>query len=147
MRRLFFVSAAPMLLFALACGDSGDFSLAPTDANVSGTFALVSADGKKLPIDAGETLDGTAEIYQTADEFEIGGDGQWTETTTIALQSLIDGTEQSTTSVSTGTYTISHDQIDFVRTLNGAVNFSGSVSGATLTIVYNGSRLTYARQQ
>jgi len=145
MRRLIFAPLVPILALALGCGGDS-FTLAPTDADVAGTFALQTSDGHKLPKDGGRTLDGTAEIYQTADVLTLDGAGDWTETTTLALQSLVDNTEQSQTTTSNGTYSIANGQIDFVRTLSGAANFSGSVTGAVLTVLYSGSTLVYVRQ-
>jgi hypothetical protein len=146
MRRLILAPLVPLLAIALGCGGADSFTLAPTDANVAGTFLLHTANGHSLPVDAGATLDGSAEIYQTADVMTLDGAGKWTELTTLALQSNIDNSEQTQTTASTGAYTIEHGQIDFVRTLNGAATFSGSVTGATLTIRYNGSTLVYERQ-
>jgi hypothetical protein len=134
-----------MLALALGCGGDS-FTLAPTDTDVAGTFVLQTANGHSLPVDAGQTLDGSAEIYQTADVFTLDGAGNWTETTTLALQSLVDNTEQSQTTTSNGSYTIANGQINFVRTLSGAANFSGSVTGAVLTVRYDGSTLVYARK-
>ena len=143
MRRL------PLLLFALValgCGDSGaDVSLAPTDANVTGTFNLQSSDGVGLPLLAGYTSDGQTEIDMSADQIIIAADNTWAEVTSSRFTSLVDLTSSSQATNSAGTYDISNNKINFVMTSGGTEKFSGSVIGNTLQVAYNGSRLVYTR--
>jgi hypothetical protein len=144
MRRL------PLLLFALVAlgcggGSGADVSLAPTDANVTGTFNLQTSDGVGLPLLAGYTADGQTEIDMSGDQIVIAADNTWTEVTSFRLTSLVDLTYTSQATNSAGTYNVANNKINFVMTTGGSEVFTGSVIGNTLQVAYNGSRLVYTR--
>ena len=141
MRRL----TGTLLAIVLAgCGSSAaDLTLAPTDTTVAGTFNLTTANGIELPIVATRTL---SEEYDLAgDQLVLDASGTWTETTSYTVIELNDNSQSTTTSVTSGTYSISNKQIVFVRTVGGAATFTGSVTGNVLSLLYNGGHFLYTR--
>jgi hypothetical protein len=143
MRRL------PLILFAvaaLACGGSDSttgpvITLAPTDANVVGTFHLVTANGALLPVVAVNSSTQLASL--TADTLVLGSDNSWTSIFNVL--SLIDNTQGPVRTVSGGTYSIGNSQINFVTTLGGSSAFIGSVINNTLSLSFNGNLFVYSR--
>jgi len=141
MRRL---SLLLSLLVAVGCAaDVTDPALAPTDANVVGTFSLTSSNGRLLPIIARLTSDEEWDL--TSDQFVIGADNTWTETTTYLITSFATAGTSTQFSTSSGTYAISNNTINFVMTVGGMAGFTGSVTGKTLSLLYNGGSFIYSR--
>ncbi len=136
-----------ILLAAAGCGGDSNASivLGPTDANVTGTFNLRTSDGYPLPVLAGYSTDGGTEIDESGDEIIIAAGNTWSELTSFTLTSVADKSTSQLATVSTGTYTISNNRINFVMTAGGNAKFSGSVQGDTLVVAYNGSRMVYTR--
>ncbi|MDB4878060.1 MAG: hypothetical protein JWM41_4506 [Gemmatimonadetes bacterium] len=145
MRRL------PLILLAVAalgCGGSTTppealLTLPATDANVVGTFHLVTANGASLPIVAVNSA--TQQANLTADTLVIVADNTWVETSIFNITSLIDGTQGTARSVSSGTYLIANSQINFTTTAGGTNAFAGSVTGNTLSLVFNNKPFVYSR--
>ena len=132
------------LVALLGCGGaSSEFVLAPTDANVVGTFNLTVSNGNVLPIVARLTADD--EWDMTSDQLVMSADNTWTETSTYQVTTFLTGalTQQQTTS--SGTYSIADSKITFVMTAGGTGTFIGSVTGNTLALVYNGGHFFYSR--
>jgi hypothetical protein len=132
------------LVVASACGsDAAEFTLGPTDANVVGTFALTNSNGHVLPIVARLTLD--EEWDMTSDQLIIRSDLTWSETSTYKVTTLVTGAISTQQTASSGTYSISDNKINFVMTVGGSATYTGSVSGNTLTMIYNGGHFIYTR--
>ena len=141
MRRLSYLAA---ILALLGCGhDSEEPTLAPTDANVAGSYALSTANGRLLPIIVSLTAD--AEWDLSADNFVISTDNTWTDTTTYAVKSFTAGTVTTQQTGATGTYAIANGQINFTMITGGTATFSGSVTGNTLSLLFNGGHFVYSR--
>jgi hypothetical protein len=141
MRRL---SILAVMLALLGCEQSSaEPTLSPTDANVAGAYALTTANGRLLPIIISLTAD--AEVDMTADRFVIAADNTWTDTTTYAVKSFSDGTVTSQQTGATGTYAIADGQINFIMKTGGTSAFPGSVTGNTLSLLFNGGRFVYLR--
>lgn len=141
MRRLSLLLSA---LVVLGCGgsDSQPLTLGPTDANVAGTYALTSSNGRPLPLVAFVTAE--EEWDMASDQFIIGADGTWSETTNYIVTTLSTGATRTTASQSVGTYAIANAQINFTIT-QGAIQFTGSVSGTYLSVLFNGGHFIYQR--
>ena len=140
MRRL---SLLVSVLAVLGCGsDSQSITLGPTDANVAGTYSLTSSNGRPLPVIAFVTVD--EEWDMTSDQFVIGADNTWSETTNYIVTTLATGATRSTSSQSVGTYAIANAQINFTIT-QGSITFTGSVSGTYLSVLFNGGHFIYQR--
>jgi hypothetical protein len=141
MRRL------PMLVALVAlfgCAESPPaFTLGPTDANVVGSFALAYSNGQPLPILA--RLTSVEEWDMTSDQLVIAADNTWNETSNYKVTSFLTGGVSAQQTGSSGTYSIANNQINFVITVGGTGGFNGSVSGNTLTLLYNGGRFLYTR--
>ena len=141
MRRL---SCLAVILALLGCGhDSEEPTLAPTDANVTGSYALSTANGRLLPIIVSLTAD--AEWDLSADQFMIFADHTWTDTTTYAVKSFTSGAVTTQQTGASGTYAIANGQINFTMFTGGTGTFPGSVTGNTLSLLFNGGHFVYSR--
>jgi hypothetical protein len=131
------------------CGGSTeptvDLSLAPTSADVVGAFNLISANGTAPPFPAFATP--TADWTLAADTIAIAANNTWTESTKYFVTSLIDNSTTTQYSLVSGTYAIANGKIAFTMTQGGSENFIGSVTGNTLTVIYNGTRFIYTKDQ
>ena len=133
----------PVLVCACLSADD-PLSLNPTDANVTGSFALTSINGGLLPVVA--TVTSTQEFDLASDTVAIASDGTWSEISVYTVTALADGTHSTTVTTIAGTYTIAQQQINFVQTTGGGtVSFAGSVKGNVLTILFGGSQFLYSR--
>ncbi len=142
MRRIA-VLLVPMLVVACLSADDS-LSLDPTDANVSGSFALSTINGNALPVIA--TVTATQQFDLTSDTVSIASDGTWVETSVYSVTLLADNSKTSLVTTIGGTYTIANQQINFVQTAGGgSVAFAGSVRGNRLTILFGGSQFLYNR--
>lgn len=148
MRRPLLLLAATAVFAAgiAACGDSSPGvtqTLAPTDANVVGQFSLYTANGRTLPYQAIVT---NTEIWNlVSDVLTILPNNTWADTTSYSITNRNDGTVSGRATASGGTYTIANNQINFVMTSGGTISFAGSVTGNTLTAIFDGARYYYQR--
>jgi ABC-type Fe3+-hydroxamate transport system substrate-binding protein len=141
-RRLAFLIATAAIA-ACTTNETTEVSLPQTDANVTGTFNLTSANGKELPYQAVVT---TTEVWTlTADKIVIQPNNTWVDTTNYSVQSRLDQTITGRGSVTSGTYAIANGQINFTMTAGGSSTFVGAVTGSTLQVNFNGSRYVYLR--
>ena len=138
----------PLLLLvaaAVGCGaaSGADLTLAPTDANVTGTFNLQTANGQVLPVRS--IFNQTQEWDLTADQIILSADNTWVETSSYVVTTLLTGDQVNTQTVASGTYSVTSGQINFIMTAGGTSTFIGSVTGSTLSLVFNGGRFVYSR--
>ncbi|HEY4303260.1 MAG TPA: hypothetical protein VGM82_02235 [Gemmatimonadaceae bacterium] len=141
MRRLILPLLA--VLAIAACSSDHSLNLDPTDANVTGSFNLTFAAGQTLPYQAFST---TTELFDIAsDKIVISADNTWVDTTNYVVFELVDGSQSTQTTVSAGTYQVATSQINFVTTTGGTAAFTGSVTGNTLSVLFNGSKFVYTR--
>jgi len=124
-------------------GDTSEFVLGPTDANVIGAFNLTNSNGNVLPIVARLTPD--EEWDMTSDQLVISANNTWTETSNYKVTTYQTGAISTQQTVSSGTYTVADSKINFVMTVGGNGTFVGSVTGNTLALVYNGGHFFYTR--
>ena len=123
--------------------DSQPLALEPTDADVTGTFSLTTSNGRSLPIVVRLTVDEQWDLV--SDQFLISSDNTWKETTNYSIKTFATSALSTQQSVSSGTYTISNKQINFVMTVGGTTPFTGSVTGNNLAVLYNGGQFLYSR--
>ncbi len=144
MRRVVVVVAAVASL--IGCQSSGDeFVLGPTDADVSGSFALKELNGGSLPVLARRT---TTESWQlTADTMIVAADSTWAETSYYTVTVLDAGTTRQDQTRATGTFRITSNQIAFTMLVGGTATFTGAVQGNTLTVMFGDGHFTYSRVQ
>jgi hypothetical protein len=141
MRRLALLLLA---VSALGCQTASDeFVLGPTDADVSGTFALSTINGGTLPVVARLTTDERWDL--AADTLRISSDSTWTETSFYNVIALADGSITQAQSIASGVYGIADNQIDFTMNVGGTASFIGAVQGGTLTLVFNDTHFVYQR--
>jgi hypothetical protein len=131
--------------FLAACGSDKtvDVSLPPTSTDVVGSFNLISANGVTPPFAAFATT--TADWTLASDSVAIAANNTWTETTKYFVTTLADNTTTTQFTSVGGTYSIASGQIQFVMTQGGSTTFPGSVTGSSLTIIFNERRFIYAR--
>jgi hypothetical protein len=136
-----------LLLMALglaACQTAADdFELGPTDANLSGTFALTTINGGVLPVVARLTTTDRWDL--AADTLRISGDSTWTETSFYSVTALSDGSITKSQSIASGVYVVTGKQINFTMRVGGTATFIGAVQGTTLTLVFNDAHFVYLR--
>lgn len=134
-----------LLLVALASCDRSvpALTLPPTDAAVAGSYGLTLVNGRSLPFPAVITSD--AEYDLTSDRIDISTEGTWSETTNYNVISLSNSAVTTQQTVTSGTYTVSPTVITFTRVSGGALIFTGSVTGTTLSLLFNGGAFIYVR--
>jgi hypothetical protein len=131
---------------AVGCGAAApgaDLTLAPTDADVTGTFNLQTSNGQLLPVNF--VLNQVQVWSLVADQIVLAADNTWAETSTFVVTDVTTSVTTNTQSVVSGTYSITSGQINFIMTVGGSTNFSGSLTGNTLSLVLNGGRYVYSR--
>lgn len=143
------LSLVLLAVAALACGshEGPDLTLAPTDANVIGTFTLLTSNGHTLPV-IGAFLFTDAQWDLTADRMVIAADNTWVETTTYKVTNLNTLTDSNQTTVASGTYSVNAGQIVFTMLIpqtTPPLGFTGSVTGNSLSVIFSGSRFFYSR--
>jgi len=141
MRRFVLLLMVSSLTACQAVAD--DFVLGPTDANVSGTFALTTINGGVLPVVARVT--NTDRWDLVADTLRISGDSTWTETSFYTVNSLADGSITTSQSIASGVYAIADKQINFTMRVGGTATFIGAVQTNVLTLVFNDAHFVYLR--
>jgi hypothetical protein len=116
------VAAAAIALLG-ACGSD---STGPTNANVAGTYTLTTVEGSSLPY----TIPNTAEeeIVQNA-TITLTGDSTYTASATGTV-----GGDPSNIITDAGHYSVSGSQVTFTSTIIEGGNYTGHVSGSTLTV-------------
>jgi hypothetical protein len=119
------------------------FTLAPTDTNVAGSYALSLVNGRILPI-LGAVITSTDQYDLAADQMILSADGTWSETTTYNVTSFATNGVSQQHTVTSGTYAVGAGVITFTRVAGGALTFTGSVTGNTLTLILNG-QFIYSR--
>ena len=141
MRRLSLLLSA---VVAFGCSsDSEPLTLSPTDANVVGTYSLTSSNGRSLPIPVLLTND--EEWDMTSDQFVIAADNTWVENTNYRVITLSTSATRTSSTQASGTYAVASGQINFIMTTGGNTPFTGSVTGNTLSLLFNGGRFVYSR--
>ena len=141
MRRIAFLVS--LVALAGCAGDTPEFTLGPTDANVVGTFSLTNSNGRLLPIVARLTTE--EEWDMTSDQLIIRADLTWSETSNYKVTTFQTGGISAQQTSSSGTYEIADSKINFVMTNGGTATYTVSVSGNTLTMIYNGGHFIYTR--
>ena len=132
------------LVVLSGCGRTAtEFTLGPTDANVVGIFSLTNSNGRVLPLIARLTAD--EEWDMTSDQLIIRADLTWSETSSYKVITFLTGAIATQQTTASGTYSIADSKINFVMTVGGSAMYTGSVSGNTLTMIYNGGHFVYAR--
>src|SRR5689334_10768866 len=122
MRRIVPLVAAMTLVGCINTIDTS-VSLPNTETDVAGRFALTSANGQALPIVAQTTP--LAQVSLVGDTMVITAAGGWTETATYHVDSLASVGSSTQTGVTTGTWTIANQQINFITTGGGSASFNG----------------------
>jgi hypothetical protein len=144
-RPVLLLSALASMALAACKQDSPgvDTSLAPTSTDVAGTFSLYTANGRTLPYQAIVT---NSEVWTlVSDKITISANNTWADTTSYSITNRLDGTQTARGTASGGTWGISNNQINFIMTTGGTINFTGSVTGNTLTAIFDGARYYYSR--
>jgi hypothetical protein len=138
------VVAALAVAALTACGsDTVTIPLEPTDANVTGVFNLSLANGQQPPYAAFQT---TTELWQlTNDRMVLAADNTFADTITYTVFAIADGSQSTRFTATAGTYQIGNNQINFTTTTNGSAKFTGSVTGNTLVLLFNGGRFVYSK--
>ena len=142
MRRILFFSAAVALVGCMNTIDTSP-QLPVTETNVAGRFALSSANGQSLPIVAQTTVQ--TRVSLVGDTMVIDAGGTWAETATYQIDTLTSTGSSTQTGVTTGTWAISNQQINFTSTSGGGATFAGAVARGTLTIVFNSGQFIYTK--
>jgi hypothetical protein len=141
MRRLLlsFLVAATASMATAGCDRSvPPFMLAPTDSvGIAGSYGLNLANGRILPI-LGAVITSTDQYDLAADQMILSADGTWSETTTYNVTSFATNGVSQQHTVTSGTYAVGAGVITFTRVAGGALTFTGSVTGNTLTLILNG---------
>jgi hypothetical protein len=141
MRRLSLVLSALVLMGCSS--DSEPASLSPTDVNVVGSYALTTSNGRPLPFVVFLSADEEWDI--SSDQFVIAADNTWIETTNYTITAFANGAQRTSTTQASGTYAVSSGQIKFTMLTGGSTPFTGSVTGNTLSLLFNGGHFTYTR--
>jgi len=81
----------------------------------------------------------------TSDQLIIRADLTWSETSNYKVTTFQTGGISAQQTSSSGTYAIADSKINFVMTNGGTATYTGSVSGNTLTMIYNGGHFIYTR--
>lgn len=143
MRRLLALCGA----IALAACHSIDspqpsFTLPTTDANVTGTFLLQSANGSTPPYVIVANSAGTETLLN--DRIVLHDDLTWADTTNYRID-LATGESNLGATATSGSYNISGGHINFTMITGGTATFAGAVVGNTLTVVFQGLPFIYSR--
>jgi len=128
-RALRFAIAAATVAMLAACGSD---STGPRNTNVSGTYALTTVDGSSLPFTIPNTGDNT-EIVNNA-TVTLNSDSSYT-----AVANGTENGEDATIITDTGHYSVSGSQVTFTSSVIQGGNYTGSVSGSTLTVTIIGA--------
>jgi len=128
-RALRFAIAAATVAMLAACGSD---STGPRNTNVSGTYALTTVDGSSLPFT----------IPNTGDNTEIVNNATVTLNSDSSYTAVANGTENgadATIITDAGHYSVSGSQVTFTSSVIQGGNYTGSVSGSTLTVTIIGA--------
>ena len=139
-----FAVAVLAVMTLAACGsDTPSIPLTPTDADVTGSFNLSTANGQAPPYALFQT--NTERWSLATDRMVIAANNTYADTTTYTVVKIADGTASTQTTTSAGTYQIANNKINFTTTVNGDNTFTGSVNGNTLVLLYQTGRFVYSR--
>ena len=116
------VAAAAVALLG-ACGSD---STGPRNANVAGTYTLTTVEGSNLPYTIPNTSE--PEVVQNA-TITLAGDSTYTATATGTVNG-----DPSNIITDGGHYSVNGSQVTFTSTVIEGGNYTGSVSGSTLTV-------------
>ena len=119
-----------------------DFPLPTTDANVTGTFLLRSANGNTPPFIISANAAGTQTLLD--DRIVLHDDLTWADTTNYRID-LASGESSVGGTATAGSYNISNGRINFTMTTGGSSTFAGAVVGNTLTVVSQNVPFIYTR--
>jgi hypothetical protein len=122
------IAAAAVALLG-ACGSD---STGPKNSNVQGTYALTTVDGSSLPFT----------IPNTGANTEVVENATVTLTSDSTYTAVANGTannEPTTIITDQGHYSVSGSQVTFTSTVIQGGNYTGSVSGSTLTVTIIGA--------
>jgi ABC-type uncharacterized transport system auxiliary subunit len=144
-RHLTLALAATVVTTIAACGSDSNaaLTLAPTEANVVGTYNLSLAAGQTLPYFAYDSA--TASVNVAADKIVLLANNSWVDTTTYAVVDLTTGSISTQQSATAGAYEVKSGQINFVKTIGGSGAFIGSVTSNVLTVIFVSQRYIYTR--
>jgi hypothetical protein len=117
-------AAAGTIALLGACGSD---STGPSNANVAGTYSLSTVDGSSLPFTVPNTGDNT-EIVQSA-TITLTSDSTYS-----AVASGTENGESTTIITDAGSYSVSGSQVTFTSSVIQGGNYTGTVSGSTLTV-------------
>jgi hypothetical protein len=124
----FAIAVATVAMLA-ACGSD---STGPRNTNGSGTYALTTVDGSSLPFT----------IPNTGDNTEIVNNATVTLNSDSSYTAVANGTENgadATIITDAGHYSVSGSQVTFTSSVIQGGNYTGSVSGSTLTVTIIGA--------
>jgi hypothetical protein len=116
--------AATAVAMLAACGSD---STGPRNTNVSGTYALTTVDGSSLPFTIPNTGDNT-EIVENA-TITLNSDSSYT-----AVANGTENGESTPIITDMGHYSVSGSQVTFTSSVIQGGNYTGNVSGSTLTV-------------
>jgi len=144
MRTLALIAAVGLAVASAACSvDKPDLTLPTTDANVVGSFNLVTADNHLLPFIA--IITSTEAWELDADRIVLASDNTWVDSTAYTVQDLSSSSIGPKVTVATGTYAIADGLITFTKTSGGSGIFTGSVFSNSLAVNSAGKRYLYTR--
>ena len=109
----------------------------------SGPFRSRIPTADVLPLVARLTAE--EEWDMTSDQLIIQADLTWSETSSYKVTTFQTGGISTQQTAASGTYSIVDSKINFVMTVGGSAMYTGSVSGNTLTMIYNGGHFIYSR--
>ena len=117
------IAAAAVALLG-ACGSD---STGPRNTNVSGTYALTTVDGSSLPFTIPNTGDNTVIVENAT--VTLNADSSYT-----AVASGTENGDPATIITDAGHYSVSGSQVTFTSSVIQGGNYTGTVSGSTLTV-------------
>ena len=114
------------------CGGEATGPDTTGETPVFGTYILETVDGENLPWMS--PVSGLVTIELTAWSFQLDSDQAYMSTTTVKFTETASGSVTNRTDTEVGTFTQSGTTIQFNPEGNGPDQFTGTVSGNTLTL-------------
>lgn len=137
MKPLGILTVVSASLLLTACGDA--FS----PENVSGSYQLVSVDGNPLPFLQTLTEDGLTTLTINSASVTLHENG--TFSTSMSVEFSIDGSTESATWTSSGTFTLTQPaRINFSDDIDDE-QMSATLDGDMLTVIDDGTTYLYER--
>lgn len=138
------------VLFASAalvgCSDDDDGG-STTPTNVAGTYTLTLVNGAALP-GTTEIIAGGGRVEITGGTFVLRDNKTYTETLNTRTVAAGGGATTST-QTENGSYALNGSTVIFTLPATAsepAFSYEGTISGSTLTYVFAGTAITYAKQ-